>query len=60
MIHLLVFALLAAVAYAVYKHVGKAKIEADVKAAVAKAESIVSPTAASVIASIKADFEKYL
>lgn len=47
-----------AVAVAIYKHVGKAKVVADVQAAVAKAEQFV--TASSVVASIKADLKKYI
>lgn len=56
--HLLDGAVVISVAYAIYKHVGKAKLEADVKAAVAKVEAVASSASvSSVIASIKADLK---
>jgi hypothetical protein len=51
-IGILVGVVIAAVGYAIYKHVGLATIEADVKAAVS------NPTAT--LATIKAELAKYL
>lgn len=61
-IEFLVGALVVAVGYAAYKHYGLATIEADVKAAVTKAEASISATisASSIVATIKADLAKYL
>ncbi len=58
----LVGATVVSVAYAAYKHYGLAAVEADVKAAVAKAEASITATisASSIVATIKADLVKYL
>lgn len=46
-------------AVAIYKHVGKAKLEADVKSAVAKVEAGISSfSVSSAVASIKADLKR--
>lgn len=56
--HLLEGAVVISVGYAIVKHFGKAKLEADVKAAVAKVEAGISSfSVSSAVASIKADLK---